>query len=69
MDSKEMHCDVCHQVIEKPARHYLNMQFLCDDCYIDRVHPKTLKPNYNYDSAGFFRRLKTAYSRIRQEID
>lgn len=64
-----MLCTKCQNQIPDGEQKTLNGVLLCEDCYIDAVHPKTLKPRYKFDSAGFMRRLKQNWAMKRQEID
>jgi hypothetical protein len=64
-----MNCAKCHKPIPEGEHRNLHGAVLCEDCYIDEVHPSMVKPHYKHDKAGFMRRLKNTYSVIKQEID
>jgi len=64
-----MLCSQCGRPLEPGEAREDNGAPLCEDCYLDKVHPKSIKPHYKNDSAGFMRRLKETYSVIKQEID
>ncbi len=64
-----MLCTKCQNQIPDGEQQTLNSAVLCEDCYIDAVHPNTPRPRYKFDSAGFMRRLKMNWAVRRQEID
>ena len=64
-----MLCSKCQNQIPDGEQHTLHGALLCEDCYIDEVHPSMPKPRYKFDSAGFMRRLKKNWAMRRQEID
>ncbi len=53
-------CDNCKKFFQDDDVKDFNTRILCEDCYIDEVMPKMLKPHYNNDTE-FLNRLKDSY--------
>jgi len=51
-------CDHCSESLTEKGRSLAN-QFLCDDCYIEKITShKAHKTYYSHDPFGYLRRLK-----------
>ncbi len=57
-DQHDYTCDHCGESLNEEGRFHAN-QFLCDDCYIEKITSrKAHKTYYTHDPFGYFRRLK-----------
>ena len=53
-----MKCDKCGESLTEKGRCLAN-QFLCDDCYIEKITSREAhKTYYTHDPFGYLRRLK-----------
>jgi hypothetical protein len=57
-DQHDYTCDHCCESLTEKGR-FLANQFLCDDCYIEKITSrKAHKTYYSHDPLGYLRRLK-----------